>query len=105
MMIFLKKSYFLPYSKHYHPLPSVPQIKAIIAKTSRRSKGLWGSRGCRSPGLEKNGLTLHELQTEKRANVWKKFMYPELRKNSSFKSGQWHLQALLSGNPRLHIYP
>lgn len=55
---FLRKS-FLPYSKHYHPLPSVPQIKVIKAEASRRSDVLGGRRESRSLGLEKDGLTFY----------------------------------------------
>lgn len=51
---------FRPFSKHAHPLPSIPQIKAMKAEASRRGVVLWqaGVGECRSLGLEKDGLTL-----------------------------------------------
>lgn len=60
MKNFFFKSYFLLYSKHYHPLPSVPQIKVIKAEASRRSDVPWGRSECRSLGLEKDGLIFME---------------------------------------------
>lgn len=62
------KSYFLPYSKHSHPLPSVPQIKVIKAEASRRSDMLPGRRECRSLGLEKDGLTFYGIRSERTKN-------------------------------------
>ena len=49
------KTDILPDSKHYHPLPSVPQIKVIKAEASGRRNVLWGGREWRSPGLDKDG--------------------------------------------------
>lgn len=80
-IFFLKRSYFLSYSKHYHSFPSVPQIKVIKAEASGRSDVLWGRRECRSLGLEKDGLTFYEIKierTKKIANPWKRFMQREL---------------------------
>lgn len=82
------KSYFLPYSKHFHPLPGVSQIKAIMAEASNM---LWGSRECWSPAPEKKSRpTFYEIRTErtKRPNVWKRFVQGELSKSSSFHLGQ-----------------
>lgn len=60
-----KRSDFLSYSKHYHSLPSVPQIKVIKTEASRGSHVLGGRRECRSLGLEKDGLTSYEIRTER----------------------------------------
>lgn len=89
-----KRSDFLSYSKHYHSLPSVPQIKVIKTEASRRSHELGGRRECRSLGLEKDGLTSYEIRSErtkkkkKIANSWKRFMQQELSESSYFKLGQ-----------------
>lgn len=51
------KSYILPYSEHYHPLPSVPQIKVIKAEASREKKRALGKERMEVPGTEQRWAT------------------------------------------------
>lgn len=102
------KSYFLLHSKHFHPLPSVSQIKAITAGASRRNNVLWGSRERRSPEQKKKSrLTFYEMRTArtKRPNVWKRFVQGELSKSLSFQLGQLTFAGLAEQESMPRISP
>lgn len=66
-MIIIRWKFFLrifpPYSKHYHPLPSVLQVKLIKAEARSRSRSsvLCKSRAHRSWG----DLTFYEIKTKR----------------------------------------